>query len=423
MTRKNLITNGVCIFTLFALLGCRKNEKTIGESSFADSGERIHSQTIEERAKLGDADAQFALAVSYGIKSAAASKVADESVIEFLIRDLSGIESLDLFTNSNVQENELIALDWCRMAGDNGNPIAQLLLALSLFSTDGVECIRELEILENKGVPHAKAFGGGILVVGPRSLRDCDRGMKLITESCDVSDPIGMMFMGAAHFKGRCGLDRDTLSALSFLQKASDEGLRFADFSMGSMLLSRESTKEDREAAFQHFDRASVDVAEAYKEIRDLAVNGVEDAEIWLNKRAEYGDSAALFYAGKMYAFPSGLGDIEPDAKMGAQFLLKAAEQAYPQSFEEVGMLYEYGIGVPRNYVMAYAYYSVSETFFPMTKLERSEVYERLRDLYDDAEEAAFESKPNSEHIGVKMTKEQIAEAQKVALEILNRLE
>lgn len=66
---------------------------------------------------------------------------------------------------------------------------------------------------------------------------------------------------------------------------------------------------------------------------------------------AEQGNAEAQYYVARIYA--NGMGGIEPDYAQAAQWYQKAAQQEYGPAQQELGYLYEQGLGVQRDATLA----------------------------------------------------------------------
>lgn len=71
---------------------------------------------------------------------------------------------------------------------------------------------------------------------------------------------------------------------------------------------------------------------------------------VWL-PQAKEGDKQAQTYVGEIYE--KGMGGMQPDYKLAAQWYEKAADQGYTRAQINLGYLYERGLGVPKNSLKA----------------------------------------------------------------------
>ena len=120
------------------------------------------------------------------------------------------------------------------------------------------------------------------------------------------------------------------------------------------------------------------------------------EAVKWYRKAAEQGNAPAQYNLGVKYA--KGEGVPEDDRKAVKWFRL-AAEQGDAMAQHNLGVMYDKGEGVPEDYVKAYAWFNLAAA---------------------QGQEDAVKAKDS---LRERMTAEQVAEAQKLAGELFNRIE
>ncbi|MDA9260795.1 sel1 repeat family protein, partial [Puniceicoccaceae bacterium] len=125
---------------------------------------------------------------------------------------------------------------------------------------------------------------------------------------------------------------------------------------------------------------------------RGVPQDDVEAAK-WYRKAAEQGHVEAQYNLGYMYDF--GYGGVPEDDTEAVKWYRKAAEQGYAQAQYNLGMAYYYGHGVPEDYVESYMWLNLA------------------------AAQGDENAKHNKGILSKQMTKEQIAEAQKLSREWL----
>ena len=129
-----------------------------------------------------------------------------------------------------------------------------------------------------------------------------------------------------------------------------------------------------------------------------LYYNGIEvpqdreQAVKWYTAAAEQGNYSAQFNLGKMYY----KGEVVPqDYKQAAKWYRKAAEQGKAADQQYLGEMYEYGKGVPQDIAQAHMWYNIAAA---------------------NGDELAKKFRIN---LARKMTSDQIAEAQRMAREMV----
>jgi uncharacterized protein len=155
----------------------------------------------------------------------------------------------------------------------------------------------------------------------------------------------------------------DPADAVKWYRKAAEQGDAVAQYYLGLMYLNGKGVPEDD--------------AEAVK---------------WFRKAAEQGNAKAQYYLGFMYA--NGTGVPEDDAE-AVKWYRKAAEQGYANAQFNLGLMYLNGEGVPEDNVFAYMWFNLA------------------------AAQGDEDAKKGKGMISGNMTKEQIAEAQKLSREWL----
>jgi uncharacterized protein len=124
-----------------------------------------------------------------------------------------------------------------------------------------------------------------------------------------------------------------------------------------------------------------------------------DDAEAvrWSRLAAAQGDAAALFRLGLMYSEGHG---VPQDHAEAAKWYHLAAERGYAQAQYNLGLMYAAGEGVSQDNVMAYMWLNLAVAQFPASGTPQRGAAVRSRDV-----------------VANKLTREQIAEAQKLARE------
>jgi TPR repeat protein len=118
-----------------------------------------------------------------------------------------------------------------------------------------------------------------------------------------------------------------------------------------------------------------------------------EDIKVF-REHAELGNADAQYALGIAYGeLNGGLGGVQEDNTEALKWYRKAAEQGLADAQNYLGVMYTYGEGVPKDYIVAYMWFN----------LAAAQGYEN--------------AKVNNGFISKRMSKEQIAEAQKLSRE------
>ena len=153
-----------------------------------------------------------------------------------------------------------------------------------------------------------------------------------------------------------------------------------------SLVAAKAGPFEEAEAAYNRNDYAA-------------AHKLYEEAYRLLRPAAERGDALAQFRIGDMYRVGGG---VARDFHEAEKWYRKAAEQKHKQAQFYLGMFYFYGWGVPQDYVRAHMWFNIEAS--AATDLDDGKLPRMLRD-----------------GLAEKMTPAQIAEAQRLARDWLER--
>ena len=185
-------------------------------------------------------------------------------------------------------------------------------------------------------------------------------------------------------------------------------------------------------------------------EIVEQSAEALDKAgEAWLaalEQSAEDGNVAAQAKLGRVYKqgfiiVTNRAMKVPKDYGRALTLCQKAAEQGYPSALHTLGAMYYYGLGVPRNYTEAFKWYlkAAVRGFWP-AQADLGFMYSNGRgvlqdfvkayawlnlaaaagDLDDDNLEVSVSER---DRVREEMTPAQVAEAQKLAAELLKRIE
>jgi len=153
-----------------------------------------------------------------------------------------------------------------------------------------------------------------------------------------------------------------------------------------------EAVKWYRLAADQGYAAAQFNLGDMYDNGQGVPEDDVEAVK-WYRLAAEQGDSRAQYNLGVMY--DNGRGVPEDDTEAVKWYRL-SAEQGDYLGQNNLGLMYKEGTGVPQDILMAYMWFNLSAA----------------RDFED--------AKTNKEIIEKRMTRQQIAEGQRLSREWFN---
>jgi hypothetical protein len=180
--------------------------------------------------------------------------------------------------------------------------------------------------------------------------------LKAMAEKGDVE----AQFQLSAYYNYGTGTTQDHLKAVEWCLKAANQGHTTAQLSMGAFYASGKGVPKDTAKAID-----------------------------WFQKAADKGDAEGQTRIGTAYYL--GL-SVTKNASIGVEWFEKAAKQGHPLAQSQLGFAYAEGVGCVKNYLLAYVWLN----------LALSQGNENSKNTL-----ATIESR---------MTREQIAEAQKLSV-------
>ena len=216
--------------------------------------------------------------------------------------------------------------------------------------------------------------------------------LLIVTQTCIAVEPIVQVYevlkaeaekgdaeaqcnLGFMYASGR-GVTKDEFEAAKWFRKASEQGDAKAQYFLGFMNASGRGVTKDEKEAVHWFRKA--------------AEQGYAEAVNWLRKASEQGDAEAQYALGFIYI--SGRG-VTKDKKQAIYWCREAAKRGNTKAQSNLGVQYSMGAGVAKDYVESYKW--------------------RLLAAAQGSETAKLAAPA----LEINMTREQIAEGQKLARE------
>jgi hypothetical protein len=195
---------------------------------------------------------------------------------------------------------------------------------------------------------------------------------------------------------------QDYKEAIKWFTKAAEQGVAGAQFNLGLMYAEGQGVPQD------------------YKE-----------ANKWCTKAAEQGVAEAQFNLGLMYDKGQG---VPQDYKEAAKWYTKAAEQGVARAQYNLGVMYDKGQGVPQDYKEAVKWYTkAAEQGYAGAQFILGGRYANGQGVVEDYVEAykwallagmnGIDVSEFKSWLKYRMTADQIAEAQNLAKEFVDRKE
>lgn len=306
---------------------------------------------VNELAKTGDKDAQYALA-HWGVLS-----------------------------NSDVNA----AVDLYRKAAAQGQTLAQVELAQVLLQAapqdqdkakEAVDLIQKAEAKDNKVARRllANLYVSGAPNVGIE--QSVDKAKALLEKGSVAGDGESTLGLSQLYAAGVPGLATDPQKSLDYLIKATEQKNAVAMSTYAARLFDGDSgekalVKKDPAAAMKMFeDAAATGFAAANRLLGAIYENGlggntksIKKAVDYYTKAANANDGEALFRLGNFFeaGIKEGEGDkaeivVQQNAKSALDLYRLAAQNGQASAFYNVGVYYETGTVVDKDPIKAFAF-------------------------------------------------------------------
>jgi TPR repeat protein len=255
------------------------------------------------------------------------------------------------------------------------DPNVQFVTALALLVPNSTDQTRNAAALLREaaagGNRHAGSVLGRILFVGAGGLpKDEPAGRKLIDDAVAAGEPYAMRLAAAGYVSGELGGAYDTVKAVDLLRRAADRGEIVAMAQLAYCIhtgrggLARDDTKTVdylRRSADAGFEAAQVTLARlfrdryGFRESEDLS-----ESTKWYERAVRQGHS--IFALGELaYVHRYARGAPWFDTRRSFDLLQLCAPYRNAYCLYWLARAYHEGAGTPRDYVKAYAYYTVAK--------------------------------------------------------------
>jgi uncharacterized protein len=258
---------------------------------------------MQKKAKEGDPNAQFILAVLYE-------------------------------TGLDVSKDLIKAAEWFQKAAEQGDIEAQFKLAhmyekgegIPKDSTKAVEWYRKAA---EQGYSNAQFALGGMYAYGIGIPKDFTKATAWWQKAAEQGHVTAQFFLAGMYQDGN-GVPKDSTKAAEWFQKAAEQGDAEAQTLLGNMLITGIGVPKNPTKAVELYRKA-----------------------------AEQGHAKSQFLIGTLYEgtlYESGE-DVPKDYTKAVEWYRKAAAQAYTDAQANLGYLYVQGLGVSKNNILAYAWW------------------------------------------------------------------
>lgn len=360
-------------------------------------------------AERGDANAQFGLGRKY-LMGEGVPKDHTQALKWYRKAADLGDASAEAVVGSFYDGGDVVAKDaaeafkWYRKAADQGDSFGEAGLG-TLYGTGRGVPRDEAEALKwiRRSAEHGSAIGqaklGAKYALGIGVPEDHTEAAKWTRKAAERGYILAQAGLAGFYLRG-LGVPKDPAQAAKWFREAADQGDAASCRSLGNMYFEgtgvpqsySESLKWYRNAADQGDAGGQVGVGLLYALGRGVPQDFVEAAK-WYRKAASQGSADAQFKLGQLYenASWSPVEYVE-----SAKWLRKAAELGHGRAQFLLGMHYRFGAGVPQDYVRAHIWLNLSAAA-------------------DD--ELQAEAAKQRDEVAALMTREQVAEAQRLARE------
>ncbi|MCB1657204.1 MAG: SEL1-like repeat protein [Pseudomonadales bacterium] len=297
------------------------------------------------------------------------------------------------------------AVEWYRKAAEQGHASAQYNLGV-MYDEGQVETQNYAKAIEwyRKAAEQGDAGGqnnlGNMYLKGKGITKDEAKAVEWYRKAAEQGDEQGQYNLGVMYLNGT-GVTQDYAKAADWYHKAAEQGYAYAQSNLGIMYEDGTGVTQDyakaadwyHKAAEQGYASAQFNLGVMYQDGTGVAKDYAKAVE-WYQKSAEQGNADAQFKLGKIYIDGDG---ITRDPQKGLEFLEMAmkqgnedaigflsfffkkmsnnkqmdiarvleiikgfAESGYAAPQMLYGTLYEFGQGVPRDYVKAVYWYRKS---------------------------------------------------------------
>jgi TPR repeat protein len=302
--------------------------------------------------------------------------------------------------NAQQSEADRNLLADIRAKAENGDAQSQYELGLALYvgrlgvAKDEAEGAMWFRKAAEQNIAWAQGNLGVCYLYGNGVVKDEAEAVKWYRKAAAQNDTKAQVKLGICYKRGT-GTAKDEVEAVRWYRKAAEQNYSEAQYFLGVCYLYGEGVAQDeveavrwfRKAAEQNLDSAEFYLGVCYAKGKGVAQDEVEAVK-WYRKAAEQNYSAAQHLLGN--CFFNGNGVVKDEAE-AVKWYRKAAEQNDELAQSILGMCHKLGIGVAKDYVEAYKWFLLA------------------------AAKGHEESKKNMTIVEGIMTREQIAEGQKLA--------
>jgi len=399
--RKKAIEN----FKKFAELGNAKAQRSLGDVyQIAPVNDTECIRWYTKAAKQKDAIAQYNLGSFYRYKREYSKSIAwlQTAALHGHCKAQDELDEISSFELGSSPE----AVEWYKKAAEQGNAVAQYRLAEIYSRGDGVakdenEAFKWYKKAAEHGYPEAQSLLGGFYQygLGYNVDKDNQEAFKWYKRAAQQGDVDGQYNLAMMYAEGK-GVEKNLQEAFKWYKKAAEQGDRNGQSRLATMYAEGKGVEKNLQKAFK-----------------------------WYKKAAEQGNMGAQYFLGNMYAKGEG---IDKNYDKAIECYTKAAQQKNSliaqYSQYQIGSLYSNVAYTGHNLRKAAKWYEeAAKNNYYLAQYSIAKMYYEGKGVLQNYVEAymwaILASAKNNRYAGLRenikkdMTKEQIAEGQKKAIE------
>jgi TPR repeat protein len=243
-----------------------------------------------------------------------------------------------------VPQDHAEALRWFRLAADQGYIPAQNNIGLMYESGLGVgrdyaEALRLFRMAADQGFATSQSNIGSMYMRGLGVPKDYTEALRWVRKAADQGNVAAQYNLGVLYMNG-LGVPQDYAEALRWLGRAADQGFPAARYELGVLYMKGRGVAQDYAEALRWFRRA--------------AEQTPADTLRWFGKAA--GQSHFLSQNNIGWMYENGLG-VGRDCAEAMRCYRMAADQGNATAQYNVGRIYEKGLGAVRDHAEALRWY------------------------------------------------------------------
>lgn len=327
-----------------------------GHDVAIDDGKAL--QYMQEAASQGYAKAQYQLGSMYydgvyGVKKdlTLAAQWFEKSAVQGFAHAQLAI-GLMYYTGYGVQENEGKGIEWLQKAAAQGNEAAQgYLSARNIANGPTIESRPPTVDSPNSDAQQKHALIE--YAEGAPEPTDLAKGISWFENAAAQGNAKAQLNLGYLYMGGR-GVPEDEAKAIKWYQASAKQGNDIAQYKLGYYYLNGIGVPKDHAKAFE-----------------------------WFKKAADQENLNALNFLGLMYCE----GHFVTQDKYKAIVLWqRAAMQGHSIAQSSLAFAYQVGDGIPKDYISAFAWYTVKTKNVPAHCLEEQRRLASLKKIMTEAE-------------------------------------